>query len=190
MNNQVEISAKTGLPKARKSNPRAPEIDKACADLFESYGSCCITLFREHHPDLAQIFDKDTLRSYLSREAKNLRNQYISEGRSIPHNKGARPGLGRPPRPAPAPAPAPTPPRPASDPYGDDLEGEDVDFDIDREHNEHSIGLDSDSEQSESESESDESESEDENLYEEEVEQGFEGKISFTFSSFLRQQKT
>ena len=95
----VDCNTASGKPKCNLQHPRAPDVVEACTELILKHGSCCWTLFEQVFPNLSSIFDKKSLKDFLSRTHTKIRKNLQEEGHidSIPPNPykfGKRPRAG------------------------------------------------------------------------------------------------
>ena len=96
---KVDCNTASGKPKCNLQHPRAPDVVEACTELILKQGSCCWTLFIKVFPDLSSIFDKKSLKEFLSRQHQKIRKKLQDERHenTVPPNPykfGKRPTAG------------------------------------------------------------------------------------------------
>ena len=82
----ADTAAPSGKPKCLDSHPKSQAVKDACLSLLLSNGSCCKSLFLQHHKDLYDIFDPKSIQSYLNRQQTKLKTDLKKQGRTIPES--------------------------------------------------------------------------------------------------------
>lgn len=101
-----QTDTKSGKPSCTQDHPDHDKVYEACELLIQSSGSCCPTIFKEHYPDLYDLFDPSRFASFLSQKGVKIKNDYAAQGITIPtYNHRQQRTAPRAPR---APAPAET----------------------------------------------------------------------------------
>ena len=86
----ADTATPSGKPKCLDSHPKSQAVKDACVSLLVSNGSCCKSLFIQHHKDLYDIFDPKSIQGYLNRQQTKLKADLKKQGRRVPESSFKR----------------------------------------------------------------------------------------------------